>query len=257
MLSVQRLAEFSNQPTELTFECIGRHYRYLARDPLWPLTFPKGHQFQGTTTLTCIETPEVPVSITIPKHLSLFTDSEFARSVGDRKTWYCTIIMLCNVAIEMKVKKTTTIMTHTTDAELHGSFQGVRRLLPIRRLIEFMGFPAPLPTPLYIDNAAVDAVLDANRLTPRCRHLDIPIAFLHQEKGKSFEQFLVRTQQMIADFGTKPLVTLLHKRFKYWVMGAAFLPKKGTLHYDLLQMQFYELNFVDIIQMMRKQDQQQ
>ena len=143
-------------------------------------------------------------------------------------------------------------MTHTTDAELHGSFQGVRRLLPIRRLIEFMGFPAPLPTPLYIDNSAVDAVLDANRLTPRCRHLDIPIAFLHQEKGKSYEQFLIRTQQMLADFGTKPLVTLLHKRFKYWVTGAANLLPKGTLHYELLEMQFYEMDFVSVIAILKK-----
>lgn len=111
-----------------------------------------------------------------------------------------------------------------------------------------MGFPAPLPSPLYVDNSAVDAVIDANKLTPRCRHLDIPIAFLHQEKGKSYEQFLICTQQMLADFGTKPLVTLLHQRFKYWSTGAAFLPSKDTEHYHLLQMQFYECNFVDILQ---------
>ena len=153
---------------------------------------------------------------------------------------------------QAKVTKTTTVMTHTTDAELHGSFNGVRRLLPIRRLLEFMGFPAPLPTPLYIDNAAVDAVIDANRLTPRCRHLDIPIAFLQQEKGKSYEQFLIRTQQMLADFGTKPLVTLLHKRFKYWVTGASYLPLPETLHYNLLKMCFYEKCFVDIIKELRE-----
>ena len=110
-----------------------------------------------------------------------------------------------------------------------------------------MGFPSKLPTPLFIDNAAVDAIIDCNRLTPRCRHLDIPIAFLQQEKGKSYEQFLIRTQKMLADFGTKPLVTLLHNRFKYWSTGAMFLPKKGSLHYDLLQMQYYEQHCVDII----------
>ena len=202
---------------------------------------------EGHTTLTCIFAPETTLQVKIPNHLSLFTDAEFARSLHDRKTWYCNIIMLCNVAIQMKVKKTATIMTHTTDAELHSSFNGVKRLLPIRRLLEFMGFPAPLPTPLYVDNAAVAAVIDTNRLTPRCRHLDIPIAFLHQEKGKSFEQFLIRTQQMLADFGTKPLVALLHKRYKYWLTGASFLPREGTDHFELLQMQFYETSFVEII----------
>ena len=211
MLSTQRLAEFSNKPTHMAFECIARHYQYLAKDPLRPLVFQKGSHLQGNTTLSFIATPGETIDVTIPNHLSMFSDSEFARSLTDRKTWFCTIIMLCNVGIQMKVKKTSTIMTHTTDAELHSAFNGVRRLLPIRRLLEFLGFPAPLPSPLYIDNSAVDSIIDANRLTPRCRHLDIPIAFLHQEKGKSFEQFLIRTHQMLADFGTKPLATLLHK----------------------------------------------
>ena len=159
--------------------------------------------------------------------------------------------MLCNVAIQMKVKKTATVMTHTTDAELHSSFNGVRRLLPIRRLLEFMGFPSKLPTPLYVDNSAVAAIIDTNRLTPRCRHLDIPIGFLHQEKGKSFEQFHIRTQQMLADFGTKPLVSVLHRRFKYWLTGAMFLPPVGSEHYNLLQMQYYEVNFGKIVSMIK------
>ena len=160
--------------------------------------------------------------------------------------------MLCGEAIQMKISKTSTIMTHTTDAELHSAFNGIRRLLPIRRLLEFLGFPAPLPSPLYLDNSAVDAIIDSNRLTPRCRHLDIPVAFLHQEKGKSFEQFLIRTHQMIADFGSKPLATILHKRFKYWVTGASFLPSPDSEHYLLLGMKYYERAFLDIIQDMKR-----
>ena len=46
---------------------------------------------------------------------------------------------------------------------------------------------------------------------------------------------------MIADYGTKPLVQAVHKRFKYWTTGTSFLPSPGTCHYDLLQMQFYEI----------------
>ena len=247
MLSTQRLAEFSNQPTTIAFESIARHYRYLAKDPLRPLTFAKGNQLKGNITLSYFMQPEQTVEITIPQHLSIFTDAEFARSLHDRRTWYCSIIMLCGVAIQMKVKKTTTIMTHTTDAELHGAFDGVRKLLPLRRMLEFMGYPAPLPTPLYVDNSAVDAVIESNRLTPRCRHLDIPIAYLHQEKGKSYEQFLIKTQQMLADFGTKPLVTAVHRKFKYWVTGSNYLPSEGSDHYNWLQMQHYERDFVDIL----------
>ena len=82
MLSVQCLAEFSNSPTAVAFDCISRHYRYLAKDPLRPLTFPKGSKLQGTTTLTFVATPGETIDVTIPNHLSMFSDSEFARSHG-------------------------------------------------------------------------------------------------------------------------------------------------------------------------------
>jgi hypothetical protein len=109
-----------------------------------------------------------------------------------------------------------------------------------------MGFPCRLPTPLYTDNAAVSAIIDAKRMTPRCRHLDIPIAYLHEQQGKSFDQQLISTIKMLADLGTKPLVLALHRRFKYWACGHYFLPPEGSEHYRYLQLQFYEKSFVEI-----------
>ena len=135
---------------------------------------------------------------------------------------------------------------------MHGAFNGVRRVLPVQQTVTFMGFPPKKPTDLYIDNKSVYDVIDSNRMTPRCRHLDIPIAYLQQEKGKTFNHKLVKTQQMLADFGTKPLVTNIHNRFKYWATGAKFLPTKGTEHYNLLHMEYYEKNFVDILKSMKQ-----
>jgi hypothetical protein len=82
-------------------------------------------------------------------------------------------------------------------------------------------------------------------MTPCCRHINIPIAYLHQEKDKSFSNHLIQTIQMIADLGTKPLVMLLHKRLKYWISGEQFLPPKGSLHYRLLELNLYEVCYVD------------
>ena len=101
-------------------------------------------------------------------------------------------------------------MAHTTDSEMHGAFNGVRRLLPVRQIVSFMGYPPKNPSTLFLDNKAVHDVIDSNKMTPRCRHLDIPIAYLQQEKGKSFEQKLVKTHQMLADFGTKPFRSLIY-----------------------------------------------
>ena len=183
----------------------------------------------------------------LPNDLQLYTDSEFARSLSDRKSYYCIIFVLLNVAIQCKVKKSQTIAGHTTDAEMKGTYSGVRRLLPLRRILESMGFPCQHPTPLYVDNAAVSAIIDAKRMTPRCRHLDIPIAYLHEQHAKSFNHELVSTVKMLADLGTKPLVVALHRRFKYWACGHMFLPPEGSDHYEYLQLQFYEKCLVDIL----------
>jgi hypothetical protein len=51
---------------------------------------------------------------------------------------------------------------------------------------------------------------------------------------------------MIADLGTKPLAMLLHKGLKCWIYGEQFLPPKGTLHCQLLELDLlYEDCYVD------------
>ena len=244
--SLQRLAEYNNAPTSLAFEAIGRHYRYIAGDVIRPLVYPR-HDIKGTTTISYFVSPEKQIKMVLPNDLQLFTDSEFARNLADRKSYYCIVFLLLNVAIQVKVKKSTNIAGHTTDAEMKGTYSGVRRLLPLRRILESMGFPCLNPTPVYVDNAAVSAIIDAKRMTPRCRHLDIPIAYLHEQSGKSYNHYLISTVQMLADLGTKPLVTALHRRFKYWASGHYFLPPEGSEHYIYLQLQFYEKSFIEIV----------
>ena len=241
------MAEYNNSPTAVAFEGIGRHYRYLAGDVIRPLTYPR-HSLASTTTISYFISPEKKIEMHLPNDLQLFTDSEFARNLSDRKSYYCIIFVLLNVAIQCKVKKSQSIAGHTTDAEMKGTYAGVRRLLPLRRLLESMGFPCQQPTPLYVDNAAVSAIIDAKRMTPRCRHLDIPIAYLHEQHKKSFDHQLISTVKMLADLGTKPLVLALHRRFKYWACGHMFLPPEGSDHYEYLQLQFYEKCFVEIVQ---------
>jgi hypothetical protein len=84
-------------------------------------------------------------------------------------------------------------------------------------------------------------------MTPRCRHFDLPIAFLHQEKDRSFQLDLCRTLVMLADMGTKPHTPQYVKLFKYWASGAQYLPPPDSQHYKLLQMQYYEKNYAEII----------
>ena len=152
----------------------------------------------------------------------------------------------------MKVKKTSTIMQHTTDAETKATYDGVKHLQPIRQLFAFNGSPLPEPSQTFTDNAAVHAIIDPQRMTPRCRHFDLPIAYLHQEKDKSFHLDLCRTLVMLADMGTKPHTPQYIKLFKYWASGEQYLPSANTLHSQLLQMQYYEKNYADVLKLLNE-----
>lgn len=248
--ATRRLSEYNNSPTIVMFESIVRVLRYLAGDILRPIVYPRA-PFSESSTVTWYATPESKFTITVPHEPCVFADAELARCLATRRTYFCIIITVFNVFVTMKIKKTNTIMHHTTDAEMKASYDGVRQVIPIRQLFSFSGLPLGKPSQMFTDNAAVATIIDSERMTPRCRHLDIPIAFLHQEKDESYHMTLCRTLVMLADMGTKPHSPQYVKLFKYWSTGARYLPTKGTHHYDLLQMQFYEMNYVDILHMMK------
>jgi hypothetical protein len=208
--------------------------------------FPR-EPFSNSHSVSYYVTPESSMDLEISNLPTLFTDAKLARDLSTRRSYYCTVVVVLNVIVQMKVKKTVRVMQHTTDAELNGAFCGVRHLKPICQLFAFMGLPLGDPTTLHTDNAAVAAVIESGRLTPRCRHVDILIALLQFEKGKEFYINLICTQLMLADMGTKPNKAPALRRFKYWALGARFYPSNDHEHFILLQMQYYEINFVDIL----------
>ena len=244
--AVQRMAEFNVRPNAPAWEGIHRIMRYLAGDVLRPLFFP-AKDLDGTSRLIATLTPSKEDSLDISNSVNLFTDAEYARCISTRHTYICSVITLLGVAIHHKVKKCNTIFTNTTDAEVKAAYDGTKRLKPIVSILEQMGFRLSKPTPIHIDNAATVAIIAAERMTPRCRHLDIPIAFLHQSKeNDEIVEKQVSTHMQLADIGTKQTVPVVFKRAKYWLCGHHFYPREGTNHYDWLGMQHYEKGYIHI-----------
>ena len=132
------------------------------------------------------------------------------------------------------------------------TYSGVNAIIPIRKIFMFSGIPLKQPSTAFTDNAAVHAIIDSERMTTWCRHLDIQVAFLHQEKDTSYQLQLCRTLVMLADVGTKPHIPQHIRRFKYWATGAQYLPKPGSEHYELLEMKYYEMPFAEILKQLDK-----
>jgi hypothetical protein len=249
--ATQRLSEYNHAPSDLSFQSVARMYRYLAYDPHRPLVYSRNKPMSSITTLSYEITPGINNTLEISNAPVAFADAELARCLKTRASYLCVIICLYGTMIQMKVMKTDSVMMHTTDSEMKAKFLGSRLLLPIRQVINFVLPALQDPSPLYGDNAAVNAIVIGGRMTPRSRHIDIPIAFLHEQHHKSFQDFLIKTDCMMADIGTKPLPPILHKRFKYWCTGQQFLPPKGHPHYDDLTMQYYEMSFDKILKILR------
>ena len=248
--SVQRLAEFNNYPTALAFQSLARIYRYLAGDPHRPLTYPRA-AFEDNSRLTYHITPANESELIIPNTPTNFNDAELGRCLKTRQSYYCTIVCVLGVIIQMRVKKTDTIMTHTTDSEMKANFEGCKALIPIRTIFQEIGVKLEEPSLLLCDNKAVTDIIEGERMTVRCRHIDIPIAFLHCHKGTIYREQLITTDKMLADMGTKPNSPAVHKRFKYWGTGERFLPPPNHEHYKHLQLLFYEKSFCEILQIVR------
>jgi hypothetical protein len=190
--------------------------------------------FDTYDTVSYFVTPDRELTLQVNNTPTIFTDAELAQDIATRRSYFCSMIMVFNVIVQMKIQKTSTVMHHTTDAEMKGAFFGVRQVMPIRQMFAFMGYPLGQPSTLFIDNAAVAAVIAADRMTPRCRHFDIPVALLQCEKHKTFIANLVGTKLMVADMGTKPNDPPTHCRFNsgHQVLNIYLLKVLYTLNFS-------------------------
>lgn len=102
---LQKLSENNNEPTSAAFAGIDHMYRYLAYDPHRPIIYPR-KSFSGSSTLSYLVTPGHTAELHIPNVPVNFNDAELARCLNTRTSYYCTIILVLGVIIQMKVKKT-------------------------------------------------------------------------------------------------------------------------------------------------------
>ena len=97
------------------------------------------------------------------------------------------------------------IPINSSDAEMKILCKSVVWLKTIRLFLTSIGFPATRPTKVYEDNEAVASTVTSHRITPRLRHIDIPLCYLHDEHAKgAFEVVKAPGRMQIANMGTKP-----------------------------------------------------
>ena len=131
---------------------------------------------------------------------------------------------------------------HTNGAEIRAFFTGVKRTIVFRRFFESLGKAIQGPTISYEDNNAAIQQIQAGQLTPRVKHLDIMMTWLHEQH--LYERFVAiycNTDLNKSDMNTKSHggKTLQEKNLS--MVGFKFYPPKGSVHYELLELAKYNI----------------
>ncbi len=112
--------------------------------------------------------------------LIALTDSDWANSVGTRRSHGCYIIMLAGTYIAHRSKAHKSVMLSSAAAEYYEASEVCRELIYIRGILEhFYGEPLP-PTPMYIDNPACIAMGKMPVFSERQKNIPIRVCHLKE-----------------------------------------------------------------------------
>ena len=84
-------------------------------------------------------------------------------------------------------------------------YKAVKKTKVIRRYMEALALHTGAPTVHWEDNTCCISVVEYKRVTPRVRHIDIPVCFLQEKfyNGLFFPKY-EKSSVMSADMCTKP-----------------------------------------------------
>ena len=226
-----RLGKFQSLPNCFAFTYLRHLFQYLASNPNIPLIYAK----LPITTKSPIACFHHTKKMEIPHCLTSLVDLNFATDLSDRKSVSSDIILYGGSAITWKVHKDMCIATSSTDAETRAIFKGVRRVITLRGFMTSLGFPVNTPTSIFEDNKGTHDLIEAKRMTPRLKHIDIPICYLHEKfKSGEFVVYEYSTHLTLADGLNKTLSGQTLKHHSNIYTGRRFLPPPTSTHYKLL-----------------------
>jgi len=146
--------------------------------------------------------------------LQAYSDASYAEDPIDRKSTSAYIFMLGGGPISWQSKRQELVTTSTTEAEYIGYSKAAKETAWIRSLLNELGYTAPQPTTLYVDNSSSIALAENNIYRARTKHIDVQYHYVRQEIRRDHIRLeYLPTGQMLADGLTKPLNRTLFKRF--------------------------------------------
>ena len=223
--AVTTLARFSDRPAKIHYDALRRVARYLRMTKTWGLYYwrPKCLMSLPIGTFQPLDAdPSLPTfpTPTHPTVLAGYVDAAHATDLVTRRSITGLVFMFCGGPIAYKSKIQSTVSTSSTEAEFIAAVHAAKIAKYLHSILSDLGYPQSEPTTLYEDNAAAILMVNANRPTPRSRHIDIQHFAIQEWKARR-EIVLSHIPGIVnsADSLTKSLGSTLHHRHVRRLMG--------------------------------------
>ena len=105
--------------------------------------------------------------------LHVYADSDWATCVKTHRSFGGVCMRLAGGTIAYKTKFQPTVAGSSTEAEFMAAYDAGKMILFVRSILWDLGIPQEAATLLYEDNDACTAMANAQKPTPRTRHIDI------------------------------------------------------------------------------------
>jgi hypothetical protein len=149
-----------------------------------------------------------------------YSDSDWATCVKTRRSFSGICIRLAGGTIAYKCKFQPTVAGSSTEAEFMAAYDTGKMILFVRSVLWDLNIPQEAATLLYEDNDGCTAMGNAQKPTPRTRHIDIKYFSLCEWVERDLILLdRIDTSINISDHLTKSLQTLLFHRHADFLLG--------------------------------------
>jgi len=159
-----------------------------------------------------------------PEHvattLHAYANSDWATCVKTRRSFGGVCMRLAGGTIAYKTKFQPTVAGSSTEAEFMAAYDAGKMILFVRSILWDLGIPQEAATIMYEDNDACTAMGNAQKPTPRTRHIDIKYFSICEWVERDL-MILERidTKINMADHFTKSLSRALFHRHTDFILG--------------------------------------
>ena len=175
-----RLETQTVAPTLPGFQGIKRFVQYLDSRPHKPIFYPS-YSYDGSNVISITWSGNQVEDHITQNCLEYHQDAYHAIILNRRRSVLGIIHTLLGVAVCWKVQIQPAISSDSTDGEIRCMYKAVKKTKVIRRYMEALALSTGAPTVHWDYNTSCISVVEAKRVTPRVKHIDITVCFLQEQ----------------------------------------------------------------------------